>query len=169
MLRTGIAVAALLAALPLASLAAQDSASPSADSSVQGPPAATPKPTADELLEAETQSLKPKGTLQPCPKGKGNEIVVCAQDQNDQRVPSDTDQGINTNDGVPRAPDVFGIPERGVVVAKGCFVPPCPRKMPPIIDLKKIPEAPPGSDAARYKDAADADARAAAAARSGAN
>lgn len=162
MLRIRVAVAALLLALPPAPLAAQDL--PPDSPPVQGPPAQAHKPTAEEVLEAESQSLKAPGTLKPCPRGKGNEIVVCAQDQGDQRVPSDTDQGLNTKDGLPRAPDVFGIPEGGVVVARGCFFPPCPRKMPPIIDLKKIPEAPPGSDAARYKDAADSDARAAAAA-----
>lgn len=37
----------------------------------------------------------------------------------------------------------------GVVVARGCFIPPCPPPMPVLIDLKAIPEAPPGSDADR--------------------
>ena len=165
MLRTGIALAALLAVLPLPSAAAQEQSPQASDSGpAQGPPAATPRPTADQLLEAESQSLKPPGTVQRCRSPKGNEIVVCAGDPDEQRVPSDTDQGLDTRDGLPRAPDVFGIPDRGIVVAKGCFFPPCPRKMPPIIDLKAIPEAPPGSDAARFKE--DADARKAAAARS---
>ena len=77
-------------------------------------------------------------------------------------MPSDLDQGIDSHDPVPRAPDVFGIPEGGIIVARGCFIPPCPRKMPPIIDLKAIPEAPPGSDAARYKENAATDQQAAA-------
>ena len=49
----------------------------------------------------------------------------------------------------PQAPGMFGIPDHGPVVARGCFLPPCPRPMPVLIDLKAIPEAPPGSDADR--------------------
>ncbi|MEO6551352.1 MAG: hypothetical protein ABIO26_02220 [Croceibacterium sp.] len=108
------------------------------------------------------QALKPPGGTELCKAPKGNEIVVCAEDPQKFRVPSSTDEGRNTNDGMPRAPDVFGIPAGGIVIARGCFIPPCPRKMPPIIDLKAIPEAPPGSDAARFKEDADARERAAA-------
>jgi hypothetical protein len=36
-----------------------------------------------------------------------------------------------------------------MVVARGCFIPPCPPPKALMIDLKAIPEAPPGSDADR--------------------
>lgn len=163
-MRRGVASVLLLLAAPLAAQA--QPASPPATAPVasqsQGP-AEPAKPTAEEVAEAARLSLKAPGTLERCKAPKGDEIVVCAQDPNALRVPSDTELGVNTKDGVPRAPDVFGIPQGGVIIARGCFIPPCPRKMPLIIDLKAIPEAPPGSDAARYKDDADARAKAASA------
>lgn len=82
-----------------------------------------------------------------CPQSTEGEIVVCREtgDPDQYRVPSDTDRGM-VKDAIPRAPDLE--PKySGVVVAKGCFIPPCPRPMPLMIDLKSIPEAPPGSDA----------------------
>ena len=164
-MRSGLALAFLLLASPLAAQqpAPVTAATPTPDASQAQGPTEPRKATAEEVAEAARLSLKAPGTVERCVAPKGNEIVVCAQDPNALRVPSDTDLGRNTNDGVPRAPDVFGIPGGGMINVKGCFVPPCPRKMPPIIDLKGIPEAPPGSDAARYKDDADARARAAAA------
>ena len=52
----------------------------------------------------------------------------------------------STNDGLPRAPDLA--PKYpGVVVARGCFIPPCPPPPMIFIDVKALPEAPPGSDA----------------------
>lgn len=89
-----------------------------------------------------------------CPMPKpGDEIVVCAQENDNSgfRVQSSGDldpTGAGAKDKVPRAPDV-GTVYPGVVVAKGCFIPPCPPPMPVLIDLKAIPEAPPGSDADR--------------------
>lgn len=148
---------ALLCAFAAAPVAAQDQSGQAA----LGPPAEAAKPNAEALLEGARQSLKAPGTRQECRQARGNEIVVCADDPDKYRVESDVDSGVNTNDGRPRAPDLFGIPQGGMVVAKGCFFPPCPRPMPPIIDLKAIPEAPAGSDAARYKDDADARERAA--------
>jgi hypothetical protein len=128
-------------------LAAQQAESAAA----QGPPAPDP-PTSQATLEAARANLKAAGERKPCAAGQPGEIVVCAQDPEDFSVPSDVDTGADSSDGVPRAPDLFGIPPGGIVVARGCFIGPCPRKMPPIIDLKAIPEAPPGSDAARYKE-----------------
>lgn len=85
----------------------------------------------------------------PCPESSEREIVVCREtaDPDRYRVPSDTDRGVAKDDGL-RAPNLepaYG----GVVVARGCFIPPCPRPMPVMIDLKAIPEAPAGSDADR--------------------
>ena len=53
------------------------------------------------------------------------------------------------NKGNPSAPDVFGIPDHGVVAARGCFIPPCPPPPAYIIDFESLPDAPPGSDADR--------------------
>ncbi len=79
--------------------------------------------------------------------------MVCAktEDQEQFRVQSSAEldpTGAGARGGVPRAPDV-GTNYPGMVVARGCFIPPCPPPMPKIIDLKAIPEAPPGSDADR--------------------
>jgi hypothetical protein len=77
----------------------------------------------------------------PCPEATGDEIVVCAQheDPKQQYVPSDADSG-DPDDGVPRAPDVSGLPSGGMRIGR------TPRH-PLVIDLKAIPEPPPGSDA----------------------
>ena len=45
--------------------------------------------------------------------------------------------------------EMFGIPNHGPVVARGCFIPPCPPPMAVLIDIEALPEAPPGSDADR--------------------
>ena len=94
-----------------------------------------------------------------CPPPKpGDEIVVCGQneDQSKYRVKSSGDldpTGKGARDGLPRAPDLYNLPQPAMVgvgvSAKGCFIPPCPSPMPLLIDLKAIPEAPPGSDADR--------------------
>jgi hypothetical protein len=153
MLRAALALAVVLAACGAAPLAAQQE---SDAGDAQGPPAPQ---TAQQVVDSARDKLQAVRERKPCPLGKPGEIVVCAPDPDDLRVPSDLDMGINSHDPVPRAPDLFGIPEGGIVIARGCFIPPCPRKMPPIIDLKAIPEAPPGSDAARYKEDADANER----------
>jgi hypothetical protein len=106
--------------------------------------AVTPAPavTAEQALEnarAVYSAERPKPA--PCPEATGDEIVVCAEheDPAKQFVPSNTDRG-DPDDGVPRAPDVSGLPSGGMRIGK------TPRH-PLIIDLSKIPEAPPGSDA----------------------
>lgn len=93
----------------------------------------------------------PAAAVEPCPPPTPNgEIVVCAEleDQEQFRVePTRTDG----TEGAPRAPNLesdFNHSGMGVII-KGCFIPPCPPPMPTIIDLKAIPEAPPGSDADR--------------------
>jgi hypothetical protein len=113
--------------------------------------AANPAPaTAEEVLErARTFYSLEQEAAQVCPEASGDEIVVCGEDSDPERyrVPSDTDRGV-VRDEVPRAPDLE--PKYpGVAVAKGCFIGPCPKPMPVMIDLKAIPEAPEGSDADR--------------------
>lgn len=104
--------------------------------------------TAEELIERARAHYKvEEPPREVCPESEGNEIVVCGEavDPDRYRVPSDTDRGV-PRDHVPRAPDLE--PRYpGVAVAKGCFIGPCPRPMPVMIDLKAIPEAPEGSDA----------------------
>lgn len=112
--------------------------------------------TAEQALRTAQEAYGPPDSQAraDCPQQKaGEEIVVCAQieDQAQFRVQSSGDldpEGAGSRGGVPRAPDV-GTVYPGVVVATGCFIPPCPPPMPPLIDLKAIPEAPPGSDADR--------------------
>lgn len=100
-------------------------------------------PSAEEMIEIAREAYRPPGLRRRCPPPLPGEIVVCAPDSDDQRVSSPTDDAIAAGeavaDGVPRAPDVFGIP-RGTPVATGCFVPPCPPPMPPLIDVSAIPE-----------------------------
>lgn len=81
-----------------------------------------------------------------------SEIIVCApveEDPDRYRVTSRLDRADDSHlswDG--RAPDLE--PQYpGVVVARGCFVPPCPPPPAYMIDFSELPEAPPGSDADR--------------------
>ena len=112
--------------------------------------AATPAPvTAEQLIERarDYYAFEQETERDTCPESSEGEIVVYREisDPDRYRVPSDTDRGV-VRDEVPRAPDLE--PRYpGVAVAKGCFIGPCPRPMPVMIDLKAIPEAPEGSDA----------------------
>ena len=83
------------------------------------------------------------------------EIIVCRQRSGDENRLYDRETAArrhaertkHAND--PQAPDMFGIPNHGIVVARGCFIPPCPPPAAILIDLEAIPEAPAGSDADR--------------------
>ena len=78
-----------------------------------------------------------------------SEIVVCApRDPDKQRFPGreQLDSVKSTYDGSPRAPDLRSV-SPGPVVARGCFIPPCPPPKMIFIDVKALPEAPAGSDA----------------------
>ena len=113
--------------------------------------AAAPAPaiTAEEALEnaRALYSVETRRRVRRCPEPRPGEILVCREpeDPDKLRVPSDTDLG-DPDDGLPRAPDVSGLPDCS---QGGCMrfgrKPPDPL----IIDLKSIPEAPPGSDADR--------------------
>jgi hypothetical protein len=115
-----------------------------------------PPVTADEAVAVAQDAYGPPDSRAKaeCPAPRpGDEIVVCGQEQDNSafRVQSSGDldpTGKGAKDNVPRAPDV-GTVYPGVVVARGCFIPPCPPPMPVLIDLKAIPEAPRGSDADR--------------------
>lgn len=112
---------------------------------------------AQQAVEQAKQTFgPPKPEKKACtPTKPGDEIVVCAeeQEQSQFRIRSDKqaedDYARRTmNKGDPRAPD-FEPQYPGMVVARGCFIPPCPPPKALMIDLKAIPEAPPGSDADR--------------------
>ena len=77
------------------------------------------------------------------------EIVVCApREPRENRYPGreQLDSVRSTYDGLPRAPDLRPV-YPGPVVARGCFIPPCPPPKMIFIDVKALPEAPAGSDA----------------------
>lgn len=83
------------------------------------------------------------------------EIVVCAPDEGQFRVPStaesDPESAQALNDGRLHAPDVAGA---GIFKGKPtmggmCMLPPCPPEAAYLIDLSSIPLAPAGSDADR--------------------
>ncbi len=110
--------------------------------------------TAEEVLESARASYGPVDTRAQCPESTGQEIVVCApvQDDSEFRVESSGDldpDGLGSDDGVPRAPDVHGIPDIGGVTITGCFLPPCPPPPAYIVDFDALPEPPEGSDADR--------------------
>lgn len=111
--------------------------------------AANPAPTVsadDALANARAVYATVPHKAAPCPEAKGDEIVVCAdhEDPATQYVPSDTDSG-STYDGTPHAPNVSTLPD--CATASFCSrVGKQPRQL-YIIDLKAIPEPPPGSDA----------------------
>jgi hypothetical protein len=103
-----------------------------------------PTVTAEEALahaRALYSVVPPKPA--PCPESTSEEIVVCAEreDPRKQYVPSDIDNG-DPDDGVPRAPDVSGLPSGGMRIGRT-------PTHPLIIDLSTIPEPPAGSDADR--------------------
>ena len=150
-MRTAIALVLAFAAGPLA---AQDQVGPPV------PVDAPRQPTAEQISEAAREKLRPPAIRKPCPPSTHGEIVVCGEVQHSTGVPSSLDDAIAEGravpDGKPRAPDVLGMrPCESYTVCSKFGRPPPPV---PLIDLKAIPEAPPGSDAARFKEDAEADA-----------
>ena len=90
-----------------------------------------------------------------CEEPKGNDIVVCAQDQKQFRAQGSADEDptgkAGTNDGRLTPPDVAG---NGIFKGKPtmggmCLIPPCAAPKAYMVDLASIPEAPAGSDADR--------------------
>jgi len=90
-----------------------------------------------------------------CEQPKGNDIVVCAQDQNQFRAQGSSGEDptgkAGTNDGRLTPPDVAG---NGIFKGKPtmggmCLIPPCAAPKAYMVDLASIPEAPAGSDADR--------------------
>ncbi len=100
-------------------------------------------PTAEQMIEVAREAYRPPGLRRKCPPPeRPGEIVVCAPDPDEYRVSSPTDDAIAAGepvaDGVPRAPDVFGLPPcntQTVCMKVGRAPPPIY-----IIDLEAIPE-----------------------------
>jgi hypothetical protein len=90
---------------------------------------------------------------QPCESeaSTDDEIVVCADapdSDSDMRVPSTADDKAAAAAAAARTPCAGCVVVSGASVRIGFGQPP---PAPLMIDLKSIPEAPPGSDAARYQ------------------
>ena len=90
---------------------------------------------------------------QPCETeaAAGDEIVVCAEapgSESGMRVPSTADDRAAETAAAARTPCAGCVVVSGASVRIGFGRPP---PAPLMIDLKSIPEAPPGSDAARYQ------------------
>ena len=106
---------------------------------------AADKRVADMIANAHDAYAIPRKATRCEESAVGNEIVVCAPDHSEEyRVPNATDQG-STDTGVPHA-DVGTHLGVGGIGATGCFLQKCPKPV-YLIDLSKIPQAPPGSDA----------------------
>jgi len=138
-------MSSMLLAIAAAALTPAQDAAPPAD------PAAAPSITATEALRNEravTRSVTTAPRVKPCPEASSNEIVVCRrlEDPKTQYVPSDTDSGLPDDDGVPRAPDVSGLPSCAGATVCAQHLGAKPRQL-YVIDLKAIPEPPAGSDA----------------------
>ena len=105
----------------------------------QGEPPA--QPTAEQMIETAREAYRPPGLTERCTPGEAGEIVVCAPDPDRYRVSSSIEDAIAADqpvpDGLPRAPNVFGIPpceEMGVCMKIGSAPEP-----PLIIDLAALP------------------------------
>ena len=97
-----------------------------------------------ELIENARQAYAIPRKLTRCEEAAGNEIVVCAHQEDDAKYRAEGNVG-STDTGVPHA-DVGHHAPPGGLTARGCFLQKCPKPV-YLIDLSKIPMAPPGSDA----------------------
>lgn len=110
---------------------------------------AKPGPTAEQAIEQQKKVYGPPNARRSCgaPDASGD-IVVCATDSKEFRVQSSAELDPNSHealyDGLPRAPQL----DKGSCKGQpGCFVGGWAPEPIYYIDLKAIPEAPPGSDA----------------------
>ncbi|MDG5748200.1 hypothetical protein P8Q88_08400 [Qipengyuania sp. XHP0207] len=142
--------------LILISVALVAFASPLAAQEALEPQQGTPPERIDILID----QADFEGPLEDCSAEQeaaaiSGEIIVCRRRGDPARYGYDKEAAERRyarktmNKGDPRSPDVFGIPDHGVVAARGCFVPPCPPPPAYFIDVEALPEAPPGSDADR--------------------
>ena len=115
-----------------------------------------PALTAEQVTADAEAAYGPPPPEPKCAPQEGDEIVVCAEEEQDQsqfRVKSsnelDPESEEALDDGLPRAPDVAGPGIfRGKPTISGlCLIPPCPSDPAYLIDFSELPETPPGSDA----------------------
>lgn len=96
-----------------------------------------------EDCSAEQEAASISGEIVVCRRRRSGREFGYDEERAEQRYAAET-----MNKGDPRAPDLMPV-YPGVVVARGCFIPPCPPPPALIIDIEALPEAPPGSDADR--------------------
>ncbi len=112
---------------------------------------AEPENAASNKAEIARRLLTPLYKPRCDEPGPDGAIVVCGTNPENARqrlpLPGELDGARATADGLPRAPDVFGIRHGGGVSITGCFLPPCPPPVMPQIDFAALPPAPEGSDA----------------------
>ena len=105
------------------------------------PPEDYEEPLEDCSAEQEAASIS--GEIVVCRRRRSGEEFGYDEDRARQRYATET-----MDKDSPRAPDLMPV-YPGVVVARGCFIPPCPPPPALMIDIEALPEAPPGSDADR--------------------
>lgn len=102
----------------------------------------SPEITAEQALGREKSVYGIKEASPICEAQDADEIVVCAEKVQDQRLPIDQS---NTDTGIPRAPDLRR--KHGTGLGQPlCILQKCPDP-PYYIDLSSLPEAPEGSEA----------------------
>ncbi|WP_375289859.1 hypothetical protein [Qipengyuania sp.] len=136
-----IALVVLPATGPLAAqaLEAQSGTPPQRIDLTAAPPET--EPVVDKACERRQEAAIISGEIIVCAERKAAGPGDYDREKAQDRYAAKT-QGQST-------PDVFGIPNHGIVVARGCFIPPCPKPPALMIDVTALPEAPPGSDADR--------------------
>jgi hypothetical protein len=106
--------------------------------------------TADEAVEMDREVSGVRSFQLPESSAENpNEIVVKAPNEGDMRVPSSEDERAAAAAAMARTPCAGCVVISGAGVRVGFGKPP---PVPILIDLKAIPEAPPGSAAARYAE-----------------
>ena len=113
---TGAAIGMIAIPPPLA---AQDAQAPGEQIDILAPQEDYLGPLEDCSAEQEAASIS--GEIVVCRRRRDNGAFAVDEDGAQQRYAEET-----MNRGDPRTPDVFGIPNHGVVVARGCFIGPCP-------------------------------------------
>ena len=150
-LRIAVAVPLMVIALPIAAQeAAEPQVAPGAQSAEQ--------PLTVDILAARAEDEDE--IYQDCADDQDaailiGEIVVCRTRSGDENRLYDketaerrhAERTMHDND--PQAPDMFGIADHGMVVVRGCFIPPCPPPPAYMIDFDELPDTPKGSDADR--------------------
>ncbi|MXO97035.1 hypothetical protein GRI34_11470 [Erythrobacter aquimaris] len=117
---------------------------------------ATPPERIDILIREEVDE-EDEQRLEDCSEEQdaaeiSREIIVCRRRNTENAKYYDkdeTERRIAARSQGQKPVDTFGIPNHGFVAARGCFIGPCPPPMPVLIDVRALPEAPPGSDADR--------------------